>query len=285
MSAELIKGPEVAAKIRQGIIEEMKELTAKTGKVPGLAVVIVGEDPASKTYVRNKERTSKKLGFHSEVHRLPEDVTQEELLAMVHRLNNDDDIHGVLVQLPLPKHIDEEPIIHAILPEKDVDGFHPVNVGNLMIGAESYIPCTPHGVIKMLEHIGYDLKGKNATVVGRSNIVGKPVALLLLERHATVTICHSRTQNLAEVCRQADVLVVAVGRPEMVKGDWIKPGAVVIDVGINSVDGKLVGDVEFEAASKVAGHITPVPGGVGPMTITMLMVNTLQSFKKKHNLI
>ncbi|HHX87011.1 MAG TPA: bifunctional methylenetetrahydrofolate dehydrogenase/methenyltetrahydrofolate cyclohydrolase FolD [Firmicutes bacterium] len=284
MSAQLIKGPEVAAKIRQGIVAELEELTAKTGKVPGLAVIIVGEDPASQTYVNNKEKTSKKLGFYSEVHRLPEEVSQEELLQMVHRLNSDDNIHGILVQLPLPKHIQEEPIIHAILPEKDVDGFHPVNVGKLMIGAQSYIPCTPHGVIKMLEHISYDLKGKSATVVGRSNIVGKPVALLLLERHATVTICHSRTQNLPEICRQADVLVVAVGRPEMVKGDWIKPGAVVIDVGINPVDGKLVGDVEFEAASKVAGYISPVPGGVGPMTITMLMVNTLQSFKNKHNL-
>ncbi|NMA91553.1 MAG: bifunctional methylenetetrahydrofolate dehydrogenase/methenyltetrahydrofolate cyclohydrolase FolD [Firmicutes bacterium] len=285
MSARLIKGPEVAAKIRQGIVDELKGLTAKTGKVPGLAVIIVGENPASQTYVRNKERTSKKLGFHSEVHRLPENVTQEELLEMVNRLNMDDDIHGILVQLPLPKHIEEEPVIHAILPEKDVDGFHPVNVGNLLIGAESYIPCTPHGVIKMLEHIDYDLKGKNATVVGRSNIVGKPVAILLLERHATVTVCHSRTQNLAEVCRRADLLVVAVGRPEMIKGDWIKPGAVVIDVGINPVDGKLVGDVEFETASKVAGYISPVPGGVGPMTITMLMVNTLQSFKKKYKLV
>lgn len=284
MSAQLIKGPEVAAKIRQDIVDELGELTAKTGKVPGLAVIIVGENPASQTYVNNKEKTSKKLGFYSEVHRLPEQVSQEELLQMVHRLNNDDNIHGILVQLPLPKHIQEEPIIHAILPEKDVDGFHPVNVGNLMIGARSYIPCTPHGVIKMLDYINYDLKGKNATVVGRSNIVGKPVALLLLERHATVTICHSRTQNLPEVCRQADVLVVAVGRPEMVKGDWIKPGAIVIDVGINSVDGKLVGDVDFEAASQVAGYISPVPGGVGPMTITMLMVNTLKSFKNKYNL-
>ena len=217
-------------------------------------------------------------------HRLPAETTQEELLKLVNRLNNDDSIHGVLVQLPLPDHIEEEAVIHAVAPEKDVDGFHPINVGNLMIGEKCYIPCTPHGCIKMLEYINYELKGKNAVVVGRSNIVGKPVALLLLERHATVTICHSRTQDLAGVCRGADVLVVAVGRPEMVKGDWIKPGAVVIDVGINKVGDKLVGDVEFEAASERAAYITPVPGGVGPMTITMLMMNTLEAFKVKHNL-
>jgi len=252
--------------------------------VPGLAVVLVGENPASQTYVNNKEKTSKKLGFYSEVHRLPADTSQQELMALIDKLNKDDKINGILVQLPLPDHIDEKAVTDAILPEKDVDGFHPINVGNLLIGEDCYIPCTPHGVIKMLDYIGYELKGKRAVVVGRSNIVGKPVALLLLQRHATVTICHSRTQDLPGVCREADVLVVAVGRPEMVKGDWIKPGAVVIDVGINRLDDKLVGDVEFETAKEVAGYITPVPGGVGPMTITMLMVNTLESFKRANQL-
>ncbi len=282
--AELIRGPEVAEKIRGEISAEIEELQKKTGKVPGLAVIIVGEDPASQTYVNNKEKTSKKLGFYSEVHRLPESTTQEELLEMVDKLNRDDNINGVLVQLPLPDHIEDEAVIHAIAPEKDVDGFHPLNVGHLMIGEKCFIPCTPHGVIKMLEHINYDLKGKNAVVIGRSNIVGKPVALLLLERHATVTITHSRTRDLPGICSQADVLVVAAGKPEMVKGDWIKPGAVVIDVGIHRIEGKLTGDVEFESAEKVAGYISPVPGGVGPMTITMLMYNTVQSFKQKHGL-
>jgi len=254
MSAELIRGPEVAKKLREDIAKELEELKGKTGKVPGLAVVLVGENPASQTYVDNKEKTSKKLGFYSEVHRLSVDTTQEKLMALIDRLNKDDKINGILVQLPLPDHIDEKAVTDAILPEKDVDGFHPINVGNLLIGEDCYIPCTPHGVIKMLDYIGYELKGKKAVVVGRSNIVGKPVALLLLQRHATVTICHSRTQDLPGVCREADVLVVAVGRPEMVKGDWIKPGAVVIDVGINRVDDKLVGDVEFETAKEVADH-------------------------------
>lgn len=284
MSAQLIKGPEVAKKIREDIQEELEALNAKIGKIPGLAVVLVGENPASKTYVNNKEKTSKKLGFYSEIHRLPKDVTQEKLLSLVEKLNEDENVHGTLVQLPLPDHIDEDAVIHAISPEKDVDGFHPVNIGNLVIGGKCYIPCTPHGVMKMLEYAGVELKGKHAVVVGRSNIVGKPVSFLLLEKHATVTICHSRTADLGAVCRSADVLVVAVGRPEMVRGSWIKPGAVVIDVGINRVDGKLVGDVEFESAKEVASWITPVPGGVGPMTITMLMLNTLESFKKHHGL-
>jgi len=282
--AELIKGKEVAARIREEIASELEELKGKTGKAPGLAVVLLGEDPASQTYVNNKEKTSKKLGFHSEVHRLPESTSQEELLKLVDQLNHDDNIHGILVQLPLPEHIEDEAIIHAIAAEKDVDGFHPVNVGKMMIGEKCYIPCTPHGVIKMIEHVGYDLKGKNAVVVGRSNIVGKPVSLLLLERHATVTICHSKTQDLPGVCSNADVLIVAAGQPEMVKGDWIKPGAVVIDVGIHRVDDKLKGDVEFESAEKVAGYLSPVPGGVGPMTITMLMHNTMQAFKQLNGL-
>jgi methylenetetrahydrofolate dehydrogenase (NADP+)/methenyltetrahydrofolate cyclohydrolase len=284
MTAKLIKGPEVAAAIREEIVAELVGLKEKTGTVPGLAVILLGEDPASKAYVGNKEKTSKQLGFYSEVHRLPAETSQEELLALIDRLNCDDRINGILVQLPLPDHIEEKAVIDAIAVEKDVDGFHPINVGNLMIGEESYIPCTPHGCLKMLEFINYDLKGKNAVVVGRSNIVGKPVAILLLQQHATVTICHSRTRDLPAVCREADVLIVAVGRPEMITGEMIKPGAVVIDVGINRVGEKLVGDVHFDSAAAVASYITPVPGGVGPMTITMLMLNTLESFKRKHNL-
>ncbi|MBS4030468.1 MAG: bifunctional methylenetetrahydrofolate dehydrogenase/methenyltetrahydrofolate cyclohydrolase FolD [Clostridiales bacterium] len=284
MSAKLIKGPEVAAAIREQIAEELVTLKEKTGKVPGLAVILVGEDPASKAYVGNKEKTSKALGFNSVVQRVPVETTQEELLKMIDAYNNDDDIQGILVQLPLPDHIEEKAVIDAISVEKDVDGFHPINVGNLMIGDDCYIPCTPHGCMKMLEYIGFDLKGKNAVVVGRSNIVGKPVALLLLQQHASVTICHSRTADLGAVCREADVLVVAVGRPEMITGDMIKPGAVVIDVGINRVNDKLVGDVHFESAAQKASYITPVPGGVGPMTITMLMLNTMEAFKRKHNI-
>ncbi len=284
MTAKLLKGPEVAAPIREKIVAELVGLKEKTGTVPGMAVILLGEDPASRAYVGNKEKTSKQLGFYSEVHRLPAETSQEELLALIDRLNRDDRINGILVQLPLPDHIEEKAVIDAIAVEKDVDGFHPINVGNLMIGEESYIPCTPHGCLKMLEFISYDLKGKNAVVVGRSNIVGKPVAILLLQQHATVTICHSRTRDLPAVCREADVLIVAVGRPEMITGEMIKPGAVVIDVGVNRVGEKLVGDVHFDSAVEVASYITPIPGGVGPMTITMLMLNTLESFKRKHNL-
>lgn len=284
VTAKLIKGPEVAAAIREQIAGELVSLKEKTGTVPGLSVVLIGEDPASKAYVGNKEKTSKALGFYSEVHRLPVETTQEELLKLVDQLNKDDKIHGILVQLPLPAHIEDQAVLDAISVDKDVDGFHPINVGNLMIGEDCYIPCTPHGCMKMLEFIGFDLKGKNAVVVGRSNIVGKPVALLMLQQHATVTLCHSRTKDLGAVCREADVLIVAVGRAEMIAGDMIKPGAVVIDVGINRVDDKLVGDVHFESAAEKASYITPVPGGVGPMTITMLMLNTLESFKRKHKI-
>jgi methylenetetrahydrofolate dehydrogenase (NADP+)/methenyltetrahydrofolate cyclohydrolase len=284
VTAKLIKGPEVAAAIREQIAEELVSLKGKTGLAPGLAVVLVGEDPASKAYVGNKEKTSKQLGFYSEVHRLPVETSQEDLLTLIDKLNYDEKINGILVQLPLPDHIQEKAVIDAIAVEKDVDGFHPINVGNLMIGDDSYIPCTPHGCMKMLEYINYDLKGKNAVIVGRSNIVGKPVALLLLQKHATVTICHSRTKDLGAVCREADVLIVAVGKAEMITGDMIKPGAVVIDVGINRVNDKLVGDVQFETAAEKASYITPVPGGVGPMTITMLMLNTLEAFKRKHKI-
>lgn len=284
MTAKLIKGPEVAAAIREQIGEELASLKKKTGLEPGLAVVLLGEDPASKAYVGNKEKTSKQLGFYSEVHRLPVETSQEDLLALIDKLNQDEKINGILVQLPLPDHIEEKAVIDAIVVDKDVDGFHPINVGNLMIGDDCFIPCTPHGCMKMLEYINYDLKGKNAVVVGRSNIVGKPIALLLLQKHATVTICHSRTKDLGAVCREADVLVVAVGKAEMITGDMVKPGAVVIDVGINRVNDKLVGDVQFETAAEKASYITPVPGGVGPMTITMLMLNTLEAFKRKHKI-
>jgi len=282
--SKLIRGPEVAAAIQEQISLELAILKEKTGKVPGLAVILVGDDPASDTYVNNKEKNSKKLGFYSEVHRIPEKTSQADLLKLIEQLNNDDNIHGILVQLPLPQHIEEKAVINAILAEKDVDGFHPINVGNLMTGGDCFIPCTPRACIKMLDFIGFELKGKNAVVVGRSNIVGKPLALLLLRKHATVTICHSRTDDLGSVCREADVLVVAVGKAEMITGDMIKPGAVVIDVGINRIDGKLVGDVHFQSAAEKASYITPVPGGVGPMTITMLMLNTLESFKRKHNI-
>lgn len=280
MSAAIIDGKAVSKKIREKIAVGVQELKAEKGITPGLAVVLVGEDPASQTYVRNKEKSCIKVGMYSEVHRLPAETSEADLLSLVNKLNDDEKIHGILVQLPLPKHIDETKVIEAISPAKDVDGFHPVNAGHLLIGEDSFLPCTPYGIMELLAHEGVELKGKHAVVVGRSNIVGKPIALLMLSEHATVSICHSRTADLGAMTRQADVLVVAVGRPNFVTGGMIKPGAVVIDVGINRVDGKLVGDVEFETAEKVAGKITPVPGGVGPMTITMLLSNTLIAAQK-----
>lgn len=275
MCAAIIDGKVVSKKLREEIAAGVEKIKAEKGITPGLAVVLVGEDPASQTYVRNKEKSCVKLGMYSEVHRLPAETSEVDLLALVNKLNNDEKIHGILVQLPLPKHIDETKIIEAISPAKDVDGFHPVNAGHLLIGEESFLPCTPYGIMELLAYEGVDLKGKHAVVVGRSNIVGKPISLLLLQEHATVSICHSRTADLTAMTRQADVLVVAVGRANFVTGDMIKPGAVVIDVGINRLGENLVGDVEFETAEKVAGKITPVPGGVGPMTITMLLRNTL----------
>lgn len=276
MAATIIDGAGIAKARRARIAERVTELKER-GVEPGLAVVIVGEDPASQVYVRNKHRACEEAGIRSFSHELPESTTQEDLLALVTELNGNPAVHGLLVQLPLPSHIDEDVIIDAIDPEKDVDGFHPVSVGRMVLGKETFLPCTPHGCMVLLEEAGIDLTGKEAVVVGRSNIVGKPVSMLLLEKHATVTICHSRTADLPDVVRRADVVVVAVGRPEMVKGDWIKEGAVVIDVGINRVDGKLVGDVEFGAAAERASAITPVPGGVGPMTIAMLLENTVTS--------
>lgn len=283
MSAIIIDGKAVAAEIREGLKLEVAAFEAKYGRQPGLAVVIVGEDPASRTYVNNKKKACVELGMYSEEHSLPECTTQAELEELVRKLNADETIDGILVQLPLPKHVNADVVIGAIDPRKDVDGFHPVNVGNLLIGRPGLRSCTPAGIMELIARSGMDLTGKHAVVVGRSNIVGKPVAVMLLEKHATVTICHSRTKDLAEVCRTGDVLVAAVGKARIIKGDWVKPGAVVIDVGTNKVEGskKLVGDVDFEAAVEVAGWITPVPGGVGPMTITMLMHNTLAAARAR----
>ncbi len=283
MSAIVIDGKAVASEIREGLKLEVEAFKNEFGREPGLAVVIVGEDPASRTYVNNKKKGCAELGMYSEEHSLPDTTTQAELEELVRKLNHDPKIDGMLVQLPLPKHIDSDAVIGTIDPAKDVDGFHPINVGNLFIGRPCLKSCTPAGIMELIKRSGVDLTGKHAVVVGRSNIVGKPVSIMLLEKHATVTICHSRTKDLAEVCRTADVLVAAVGKARMIKGDWIKPGAVVIDVGTNKVEGskKLVGDVDFEAASQVAGWITPVPGGVGPMTITMLMFNTLKAARAR----
>jgi methylenetetrahydrofolate dehydrogenase (NADP+)/methenyltetrahydrofolate cyclohydrolase len=282
MAASIIDGKAVAAAVRAEVKELTASLVAKTGITPCLAVVLVGEDPASQVYVRNKGKACVEAGILSRQVDLPASTTEAELLDLVARLNADDAVHGILVQLPLPKHIDEAKVIEAISPAKDVDGFHPVNAGRLMTGGECFLPCTPYGILRLLDHEKVDLKGKHAVVVGRSNIVGKPVAILLLQRHATVTVCHSRTADLPSVVRSADVVVAAVGKAEMVKGDWIKPGAVVIDVGINrNAEGKLVGDVEYASAAAVAGKITPVPGGVGPMTIAMLLRNTLEAAARR----
>ncbi|WNG58972.1 bifunctional methylenetetrahydrofolate dehydrogenase/methenyltetrahydrofolate cyclohydrolase FolD [Archangium gephyra] len=277
--AQLIDGKVVAARVRAEVKAEVEKLKAEHGLVPGLTVVRVGEDPASKIYVTGKKKAAEEVGFNSwELH--PDDkITQDELLSLVDKLNKDPAVHGVLVQLPLPKHIDAERIISAVRPEKDVDGFHPMNAGMLSVGKQAPRPCTPFGVMRLLKEVGCDPSGKRAVVVGRSNIVGKPMALMLLAADATVTVCH-RKSNLAAEVANADILVAAVGVPELIKGEWIKPGAVVIDVGMNRMpDGKLKGDVEFEKAKERASFITPVPGGVGPMTIAMLMRNTLEAAK------
>jgi methylenetetrahydrofolate dehydrogenase (NADP+)/methenyltetrahydrofolate cyclohydrolase len=279
MPARVISGKQVAAEIRQALSGRVQALRAR-GVVPGLGVILVGDDPASHSYVKSKERACQELALHSVVRRMPATAGQHEVIAQVEAFNRDPAIHGILVQLPLPDHIDEQAVILAIRPEKDVDGFHPVNVGNLHIGSRCFIPCTPAGVMELIERSGFELKGTHAVVVGRSNIVGKPVAMLLLSRHATVTMCHSRTRDLPAVTRTADVLVAAVGKAELIKGDWIKPGAVVIDVGVNRLGDRLVGDVDFASASPVAGFITPVPGGVGPMTITMLIKNSIEAAER-----
>jgi len=280
--AKIIDGKAFAAKLREDITAEVSKLKSEHGVTPGLAVILVGEDPASQVYVRNKGKQTLECGMNSYEHKLPADTSEEDLLALIAKLNADENVHGILCQLPVPKHINEQAILAAIDPAKDVDGFHVVNAGALATGGEGFAPCTPYGCLMLLKDTLGDLSGKRAVVVGRSNIVGKPMAQLLLKESCTVTIAHSRTRDLPEEVRRADIVVAAVGRPNMIKGDWIAPGAAVIDVGINRVEGengktKLVGDVEFETASKVAGAITPVPGGVGPMTIACLLNNTLIS--------
>lgn len=277
MSAQVINGKELVSSIREEIRSDAAALTAQ-GNQPGLVVVIVGEDAASQVYVRNKAKACDDVGIYSEVHRLPENTTQQELIALIHKFNSDNRINGILVQSPLPKHINEEAVVDEIDPLKDVDCFHPVNVGNLMIGKDGMKPCTPHGVIEILKRTGVEIAGKHAVVVGRSNIVGKPMAMLLLREHATVSVVHSRTPNMEEITKQADILVVAVGKAHLIKAHHVKPGAVVIDVGMNRpADGKLTGDVDFEAVKEIASAITPVPGCVGPMTITMLLRNTVDA--------
>ena len=286
MPAAILDGKQLAANMRADIAKQVAELKAKKGITPGLGVILIGLDPASTSYVTAKEKACEEAGMHSEDVRVPATTTQEEALALVQKMNADPRIHGILVQLPLPKHIDEAAVINAIAPEKDVDGFTPINVGRMMIGETCFLPCTPNGIIQMLISAGIETSGKHAVVIGRSNIVGKPVAHLLMRKaeggNATVTVCHTGTKDLAAHTRQADILVVAAGRPNTITGDMIKPGATVIDVGVNRVADpktktgyRLVGDVEFDSARKVAGLITPVPGGVGPMTITMLLHNTL----------
>ena len=282
--AKLIDGKVISAAVKDEVAKEVTKLKEK-GITPGLAVIIVGEDPASKVYVANKEKACEQLGMASFKYALPEDTTEEELLALVNKLNSDPEVHGILCQLPLPKHLNEELIINTILPEKDVDAFHPQNVGKIMIGNYDFLPCTPAGVMEMLNYENIDITGKECVVIGRSNIVGKPMSMLLLHKNGTVTVCHSRTANLKEVCRRADILVAAVGRANFVTADMVKDGAVVIDVGINRLDnGKLCGDVNFAEVEPKASYITPVPGGVGPMTIATLMKNTLTAAKKQNKL-
>lgn len=278
--AKILSGKEVSARIKEKLKAEVAALTEK-GVTPGLAVVIVGNDPASKVYVGRKEAMCAELGMYSEKYSLPEDTAQSELLALIEKLNSDPNIHGILVQLPLPEPLDEKAVIAAIAPQKDVDAFHPVNVGKIMIGDYDFVPCTPAGIMELIAESGVEVEGKNCVVIGRSNIVGKPMSMLLLHKNGTVTICHSRTKNLAEITRNADILVAAVGRAHFVTADMVKPGAVVIDVGMNRLeDGKLAGDVDFDAVEPIVAAITPVPGGVGPMTISMLMRNTLTAAKR-----
>ncbi len=279
--AEIISGKLVSAEVRKNIAKEVADFASQSGVTPGLAVILVGNDPASAVYVRNKHKACLEVGMNSYEITMPENTSEDELLAKISELNNDNNVHGILVQLPLPKHISEENVINSIDPSKDVDAFHPQNVGKIMIGNYDFIPCTPAGVMELLHFYNVDINGKECVIIGRSNIVGKPMSLLLLAENGTVTICHSKTRDLASVTRRADVLVVAIGRADFVTADMVKPGAVVVDVGINRKDdGKLCGDVNFAEVEKIAAMITPVPGGVGPMTITMLLKNTLTAAKK-----
>jgi len=280
MPAKILDGKEMSNTLRKEIADRVRKLKEEKGITPGLAVILVGNDPASEIYVRNKGNGCQETGMLSKTIKLPEDTSQEELESEIQRLNGDPEIHGILVQLPLPAHLDEAAALAVILPEKDVDGFHLLNAGKLMTGGEGVIPCTPRGALQMIRQTGSSLSGMNAVVVGRSNIVGKPMAMLLLRENCTVTICHSKTIHLREITRQADILVAAVGKPRFITEDMVKPGAIVIDVGINRVDGKICGDVDFEGVSKIASWITPVPGGVGRMTITMLLQNTLEAAER-----
>lgn len=276
-----IDGKEVSAAVRNEITEQVAKLKA-CGITPGLAVIIVGNDPASRVYVNNKKKGCEQTGMNSFEYALPEETTTEELITLIEKLNKDNDVHGILCQLPVPKHIDEEKVLNAISPDKDVDAFHPVNCGKVMTGDYIFAPCTPAGMIEMLNYYNIPIAGKHCVIIGRSNIVGKPMAMLMLKNNATVTVCHSRTENLAEITKQADILVAAVGRPNFVTADMVKDGAVVLDVGINRMeDGKLCGDVDFDAVCEKTSFITPVPGGVGPMTITMLLKNTLKAASEK----
>ena len=279
--ANIIDGKAISAIVREEIAKEVIEYNERTGLRPGLAVVIVGNDPASQVYVRNKKKACEQVGFNSWVYELPESTTQEELNMLIDQLNEDSLVHGILVQLPLPSHLDEEQVVLRIKPEKDVDAFHPYNVGRITIGNPKFLPCTPAGVMELLHRYGINVSGKECVVIGRSNIVGKPMALLLLSENGTVSVCHSKTRDLKEACKRADILVVAIGKADFVTADMVKEGAVVIDVGMNrNAEGKLTGDVDFASVSKVASYITPVPGGVGPMTITMLLKNTLAAAEK-----
>jgi len=295
MTAKIISGKKIAEEMRAEMKKEIEKLKSKHNLVPGLAVVLVGENPASVVYVRNKKKSCEEIGVNSIEHRLPQDTPEDELLALVDKLNNDDAVHGILVQLPLPKQIDENKVLNKIMPAKDVDGFHPFNVGRMLVGDPIFLPCTPHGVQQMLVRSGAKVEGSHVVIVGRSNIVGKPVAAILMQKaagaNATVTVCHSRTKNLPEVTRLGDILIAAIGVPEFVKADMVRDGAVVIDVGVNRVEDKskpkgfkLVGDVDFEAVKEKASAISPVPGGVGPMTITMLLHNTIRAAKVKHGI-
>ena len=279
----IIDGKKVATDLRADLKKKVAKLKSNYNAVPGLTVVLVGEDPPSKIYVKNKEKFAKEVGMNSEVIRYPENVEEKVVLNKIKELNNNDKVSGILVQLPLPKHIDKRKVIETILPSKDVDGFHPMNVGNLSSGYDSNIPCTPLGCYLLLKKVEKNLNGKHAVVIGRSNLNGKPMTQLLLKENCTVTITHSKTRDLKAECSRADIVIAAVGRPKLVKGDWIKKGAIVIDVGINKTDSGLVGDVDFDEVSKVAKAITPVPGGVGPMTIACLLNNTVECFKKAHS--
>ncbi len=280
MTARLLDGKKTAALVREKIAAEVERLRGEGRGVPGLAVVIVGENPASRVYVGQKEKACKAAGFDSILHRLPEETTQEELLSLVEEMNNDPRIDGILVQLPLPRHMDSDSIIAAIRPEKDVDGFHPINMGKLVTGLKGTEPCTPKGIMYLLREYGIELEGKRAVVLGRSNIVGKPVASMLMAQNATVTVCHSRTKEMASYTKEADIIVAAIGKAKFLTAPMVKEGAVIVDVGINRLEEGLVGDVDFEALKEKASWITPVPGGIGPMTIAMLLLNTLEAFKK-----